>query len=334
MQPNQQNFEQPPTNPEPDQQSGFANAPAYLGLTPVDPPVARKTKKRIVTAGLILILVAALLVAGWFGWQWIRGADERRFDQVLSKHMTKGLVSRQYVLTDSLKKEQILKIDAKSDFTEFAKPKGTIRYEYENPSGKTLISGQLVMPGDKSLVANLAGAPTGFLNRGVEIDKWYRLESGAKTRLLVTLDTFNLFRDLNTPLATVLSGGFSSKDSDDLVQRFRKDDVYKVEKTSSAKIVDDEVTVFRTSVDKEAFANITGEISKQFNNVSVPRGLMSMSNVSSTIDFWVENESNAIRKIVYSTSQSSTNPPFDVEILLDYPSSVEVTLPRNIITPI
>lgn len=357
MQPNEQEPTQPPATP-PAQPGGYPDAPVspsaptpaappqtppgtivpsfttpdFFKLDPIaDPMLAVEAKKRkkklliILTVAVVFVALVAFLVYLIL----LSNSPYEKFYRVIEKNVQHKYVSVEYIMASKDEKNKIT-VKTTTDYSSLKAPKTTTSYQAvdinpEYPRSRTIEEINLgnseyfdrVTTADENLSQKLK-------DNNLELNKWYTVKDNSRPK--------GLSRAVGVPVSPrsiptlFITGGFIDEVSSRFIDNIKSQNIYNATSENKNVFNGEEMSVYQVGIDLDKLLKIGNEAFGS-DIIKNPAIMSSIVDKSTKYEFWVD-KNDEIRRITFNAKTPSVYT--SREIVLEYPSSVEIKKPNEV----
>lgn len=337
MQPNQQNQDQ---NQSPQPAAMPYQVPDYLGLAPtVDPTIAtQKKKKKLFVVGIAALIMAALVVGGILVSAYLQQNDpQQRLYRALEKQLQTGYIGRTYRVKDTVY-GITSSYKAETDLTDPLKPKSHRVYTETGPIKKTgstdtsyEINTEETMVDSATLYYKYTNATTvNAVPTNIVRAKWYKYDlSSIQDETEYNLDGVDDLQRLNSPQGLIVTGNFNDTQRTQLADFIKEKDIYSVLATETSSLNNSPATLYTIKIDRSKINELNSKVAQLLDTNSSFK-LSSTQPVSESLKLWIDNKTDRLVKIAYTTGKSSEDVSYEKDIMITYPSAISIEKPSDV----
>lgn len=316
MQPEQQN-PTPQSNP---------NVPDFLQLDPIPDPAEQKHKKNkvvLIIFSILLVMMAGVAVLA--ATTWLQGESERRFYTMLDKLMQASYIERAITIENEIKDKKYpsseqIEIKAVSDFSNPATPKSKFTYDYyaRDSEKSVAVSGETVVENSSEFATKFEKYTIPRVD-DIRTGQWYRVSSRERE----TYDPSWLIDLVNTTQTNVICGNFSDNQRQDLLGFIVTNNIYSIDNFKTEEFDGKEYTVYTVKLDYKQIAKLNEKLKDSYKLTSV----QSLSDEVSTLEVWVDNNTNLPYKIQEHIKLDDINLTASMTAIYSFPDGIDIKMP-------
>lgn len=283
--------------------------PDFFQLDPIVDPISaenrsRKKKRTLLILVGCLMLIMSISFALYLYAQY--NSPQSKFYRVLESQMNIPVVKKTFSISPQNRGASI-RAEVTADYSNISNPKGVA---------------SITKKGDHSIkyIVESTTPPIIYVN-----------ENGKPKQQLSTKNDFKKYdggvlESLLSPIGVVLIGSVSDRTG--IVKDMQDKNVYKIVSSEKDTYRDMPATKYLIKVDNDKLKAINTSLATKL-SVIHPSETMDGSLVKNgEIVVWV-NDDDYILGISFTTVRGNTNPPSDISVMYDYPSSVKYSLMNN-----
>lgn len=339
MQPNQQNQDQ---NQSPQPAAMPYQVPDYLGLAPVvDPAIAVQKKKKkllilaITVLAMVIFAVGGVLVSAYLQ----QNNPQQRLYRALEKQLQTSYVDRTYNVKD-MTYGITSSYKVETDLADPLNPKSHRAYTETGPIKKTQsssgtdtsynISTEETMVDSATLYYQYTNATTvNAVPTNVVRAKWYKYDLNASQNgIEYNLDGADDLQRLNSPQGLIVTGNFNDIQRIQLVNFIKEKDTYQVLASETSSLNNSPATLYTIKIDRSKINELNSKVAQLLDTSSLSK-LSSAQPVSESLKLWIDNKTDRLVKIAYTTGKSSEDVSYEKDIAITYPSAVSIVKPSD-----
>jgi hypothetical protein len=308
------------------------NIPDYLHMDPIVNPVVERNKRKKKILRGVLFLIAILMIAAiglLISWYLNYNSPQEKLYRAFENSLRTTYVERKYsTVYRGFAYDAKLKAEAKSDFSEPALPKSTVKLLSDRTSDNEKVTYDVdyVMNEKDAYTAMINGKPEGSLATNVVSGQWYRMKFNSATlnNIDYHLDQLPKRQMFNTAQGMLPMGNFSTEQRTRLIDYIKANNIYTVIKSEAKQ----DVRVYTINLNVATLNGLNKEIATTLNSKPTYNASRYLSGTSS-LTITVDNKSERIVQTKY-TAPADGNYQFQGMIDYSYPANMSITVPNDV----
>lgn len=304
-------------------------APEYLHMEPIaEKKVNNGNKKRLFFVLLSILLVCSVIASAAY-WILYLDSPESRLYRAIDASMQNPQVTRKYEILYSSQPDMKLTMETYS----VASDQGlssSVDYELSDTKNSVVLKGEQIIYDSGEVNAQVHQSDY-IKGPSIKTDKWYTFNNEKVGNAKVSaLDTLKLRSEINTPINYIITGVVSPSVRDQIIFKLKTENVYTVKNTSIKQLNNESMDVYEVATNIKKLNEIVSSVAQQL-KVKIPTNLLSISNLDTDTEFWINKKDGRIAKFVYSTKQSYSDPITKGSMVMDYEPRMSIAIPNDTI---